>query len=116
MLSPAVRKTRPRLAEIAGLIRSARNARIRATVPFSSAPVSPEYPATSAANIAASRRPIRSALICAGPAGKTATTVSTDDGLAAAIKPLLVFPKRDQNSAKLDRIPTHLNASDRQPA
>jgi hypothetical protein len=54
--SPIVLTMWPRWVWIAGSISSARSARRRRIVPSSSAPVSREYPATSAARIAASLR------------------------------------------------------------
>ena len=63
MPSPVVLTMRPRCSLILGSTTSRRSAFNAASVPSSSAPISREYEATSAARIAASRRSTRSPLI-----------------------------------------------------
>src|SRR5215813_12953735 len=66
--SPVVLTSRPLWTAMVGSISSARMALSAWSVPLSSAPISREYPATSAARIAARRRVVE-AMARAGPPG-----------------------------------------------
>jgi len=80
MPSPVVLKMRPRCWAISGSISSRRSLLRAARVPSSSAPISREYPATSAQRIAASRRSTRSSASAPFPARRRKDSNSARSG------------------------------------